>query len=188
MLQKPLIIAVAAAAAVILIVSLSISLKRRARRKRFEEISQLKRRDEALNEALRNPQAGVSPSGPQGPIEVRWDDKAVREQEASASWMIELVELSTYSRRKYVFRAGQPLTIGSGADNQLVLRYDGVAETHCEIRMNGKRPCVRSLSEARTVLVRGKTSVIVSAGGIYLNNGDHIRMGTSEIQFKLLKA
>lgn len=188
MLQKPLIIALAAAAVVILLVVLRIVLKRRSRRKQMEEISQLKRRDEALNEALRNPQsAGTAPSV-KGPIEISWDDKAVKPQGASASWMVELLELSAYSRRKYVFRADQPITIGSGEDNQLVLHRGGVDQLHCEIRMQGKHPCVRSLSGGKTVLVRGKKAVVVSGEGIYLNNGDRIQLGESEIQFKLFRA
>ena len=188
MLQKPLIAALVAVAAVVLIALIGVCLKQRARRKQLADITQLKRRDEALDAALRNPQTGVDSSGSQGPVEIHWDDKAIKVQETSASWMFELLELSTYSRRKYVFRADKPLSIGSGTDNHLVLHYDGVEEVHCEIRMNGKHPCVRSLPGAKTVLMRGKTSVIVNAGGIYLNNGDHIQMGKSEIEFKLFKA
>ncbi|MDE6590512.1 MAG: hypothetical protein K2K53_09275, partial [Oscillospiraceae bacterium] len=131
MLQKPLIIALAAAAVVALLAALRFALKYRSRRKQLEEISQLKRRDEALNEALRNPQAaGSAPGAKGGPIEISWDDKVVKAQDASAAWMVELLELSAYSRRKYVFRADQPITIGSGEDNQLVLHRDGVAPSH----------------------------------------------------------
>lgn len=187
-MRQKILIAALAVTVVVVFVVLRVLLRRRSRRKRYEEMSQLKRRDEALNEALRNPQMDAAPVGSKGPIEISWDDKAVREQAPSVSLMMELVELSTYSRRKYVFRADQPVTVGSGADNLLVLCREGIAETHCEIRMNGERPCVRSLSDAKTVLRRGKTSVLVSADGVYLNNGDRIQLGTSEIQFKLFKA
>lgn len=185
--QKPLLAALIAAA-VSLLVLLRVFLRRRSRRKQLEEISQLRRRDEALTEALRNPQMDAGPSGAKGPIEISWDDKAVREQAPPAALMFELVELSAYSRRKYVFRADQPVTIGSGEGSRLVLCRDGVAASHCEIRMNGSQACVRSLSEAKTVLIRGKTSALVSAGGVYLNNGDRIQVGESEILFKLFKA
>lgn len=188
MLQRPLVILLIAAAVVIVAVALYIWLKRRKLRKQFREISQLKQRDEALNEALRNPQMDTHPADTRGPIEITWDDKAVRKRGAGAALMIELVELYTYSRRKYVFRADRPVTIGSAKDNQLELCRAGVAPQHCDIRMNGKQLCVRSLAEARTVLIRGKESVLVAADGVYLNSGDRIQLGEAEIQFRVLKA
>lgn len=188
MLPKPLILSLIAAAAAIFVVVLRLMLRRRKRRKQFEEIAQIKRRDEALNEALRNPQMDLGTARTKGPIEVSWDDKAVRGPASAASgMMVELIELSAYSRRKYIFRADEPITIGSGKDNQLVLCREGVEARHCEIRMNGKKPCVRSLSRAKTVLIRKKTSVLISVEGVYLNNGDHIQLGESELQFRLFK-
>lgn len=188
MLQKPLVIILIAAAAVIFAFVLCVGLKRRRLRKQFREISQLKQRDEALNEALHNPQMDVPPADTKGPFEITWDDKAVRNRGTGAALMIELVELYTYSRRKYVFRADQHITIGSAKGNQLELCRGGVAQQHCEIRMNGKQPCIRSLAGAKTVLIRGKTSVLVSEDGVYLNSGDRIQLGETEIQFRLLKA
>lgn len=187
MLPKPLIMILIAAAAAIFVVVLRLALRRRKRRKQFEEIAQLKQRDEALNEALRNPRMNTGSAGTKGPIEVSWDDKAVRAPGAASGAMVELIELSAYSRRKYIFRTDQPITIGSGKDNQLVLCREGVEARHCEIRMNGKKPCVRSLAGAKTVLIRKKTSVLVSTEGVYLNNGDHIQLGESELQFRLFK-
>lgn len=188
MLQRPLVIILIAAVAVIVAVALHIWLKRRKLRKQFWEIYQLKQRDEALNEALRNPQMDMPPADTKGPIEITWDDKAVRNRGAGAGLMIELVELYTYSRRKYVFRADCPVTIGSAKDNQLELCRAGVAQQHCEICMNGKQLCVRSLAGAKTVLIRGKESVLVGMDGVYLNSGDRIQLGEAEIQFRLLKA
>lgn len=188
--MNPLFYAIAAAAAAALIAALRAWSKWRKDRKKSAEISHITRRNEALNEALRDPYAKEPvQSGPEGPLEISWDDKAVHQSAATGSpLMIELIELSTYSRRKYVFRADRPISIGSGPGNQMVLQREGVAEKHCEIRMVGKRACVRSTSRAQTSLKRKKTVVLVGTEGIYLNNGDHIQLGASEIQFRLFKA
>lgn len=182
--------ATAAALAIGLIAALRTWSKWRKERKKSAEMSHITRRNEALNEALRDPSAkGPVQSRPEGPLEISWDDKAVHQSAAADSaLMIELIELSTYSRRKYVFRADRPISIGSGPNNQLVLPRDGVAENHCEIRMVGKRACVRSMSRGQTSLKRKKTVVLVGTEGVYLNNEDHIQLGTSEIQFRLFKA
>lgn len=188
--MKPLFYVIAAAAAAALIAALRAWSRWRKERKKSAEISHITRRNEALNEALRDPYAkGPVQRGPEGPLEISWDDKAVHQSAAAgSSLLIELIELSAYSRRKYVFRADRPISIGSGPDNQMVLPREGVAEKHCEIRMTGKRACVRSMSRAQTSLKRKKMVVLVGTEGIYLNNGDHIQLGTSEIQFRLFKA
>lgn len=188
--MNPLFYAIAAMVVVGLIVVLRTWTKWRKDRKKSAEMSHITRRNEALNEALRDPSAKEPvQSGPEGPLEISWDDKAVRQSAAAdSSQMVELIELSTYSRRRYVFRAECPISIGSGPNNQMVLPREGVAEKHCEIRMAGKRAYVRSTSRAQTSLKRKKTVVLVGSEGIYLNNGDHLQLGTSEVQFRLFKA
>ena len=175
----------AAVAGVALIAGLTIWMRWRSKRRQFEEISQMKRRNEALNEALRNPNMESGSSGPEGPS---WDDKAVNGRGTGGpSIMAELTELSAYSRRRYVFRGEQNITVGSGGDNALVLARDGVAQRHCEVRMIDKRFCVRSLPAAKTILIRGKKSFLVGTEGVYLNDGDHIQLGTAEIEFRKVK-
>ncbi len=178
----------AAVAGVALIAGLTIWMRWRSKRRRFEEISQMKRRNEALNDALRNPNMESGSSGPEGPMAVSWDDKAVNGRGTGApSIMAELTELSAYSRRRYVFRGEQNITVGSGGDNALVLARDGVAQRHCEVRMIGKRFCVRSLPAVKTILIRGKKSFLVGTEGVYLNDGDRIQLGTAEIEFRKFK-
>lgn len=178
----------AVAASAVLIVLLWCWSRWRKERRRYEEMSQNKRRDEALTDALRNPYAQQSGGGPEGPMEISWDDRAVNQRGlGGASLMMELTEFSAYSRRKYVFRAEQRVTIGSGRDCQLLLPREGVAERHCEILLVGRRFCVRSLSDARTVLVRNRKMVLVGTEGVYLNDGDRIQLGVSEIEFRKFK-
>lgn len=188
MLTKPLIYALAAAGIALLVAGLCAWSRHRKRQKQFQEMSHLHRRNEALNDALRNPLAKQDRAGSDGPMEITWDDKAVKEGGAVSSLMMELVELAAYSRRKYVFRAGPPVTVGSGENNQVVLPREGVEERHCEICLNAGKLCVRSVSNARTILKRKKTMVLVDSEGVYLRSGDHIQLGTAELQFRTFKS
>lgn len=163
--------------------------KNRRARQRFQEMAQIKRRDEALTEALRNPQAKTENGVAEGPMEISWDDKAVRKSTGKGRpLMVELVELSTYSRRRYVYRMDRPVRIGSGDGNQMELPREGVAESHCEIFLLNGRACIRSLSGAKTLLKRKKELALISSEGAYLKNGDQIQLGSAEIQFRMFRA
>ena len=174
----------------LLILLLRTLSARRKRRRQEEELSRRRRRDEALNEALRNPRFSHQDTGRTGPIEVKWDTEmasSVAEPHAP-TLMMELLEHSGYASRKYVFRAGEVVGIGSGPDNRIVLPRNGVENRHCEIFSRAGHPGVRSFVHAKTVLVRGKSTALVAEEGVYLENGDRIRVGTSEIQFRLFRA
>ena len=178
---------------VVLIIVLVILLRQlfiwKKKRKKQEEISQIKRRDAALTTALLNPQMKNARGGPEKPVEISWEDNiSNNKREFSASIMVELIELSEYSSRKYVFNTDRTIRIGSGEENQLVLSKAGVRDFHCEIFMNGSDPCVRSVSDAKTILHRGKNAALVSTEGVYLNNGDCIQIGEIKIQFRTFKA
>ena len=110
--------------------------KRGKQRKKMEELAYLKRRDEALSNALRNPVMGTDGYRDMNekPLEVRWEEKVVYNgRNSGPAWMIELTELTEYARRKYVFRLDQFITLGSAENNTLVLAREGVAPVHCEI-------------------------------------------------------
>ena len=171
----------------LVIAALRVIIRRRQRRLKEEELSQIKRRNEALYEALRNPLVAQTRRG-EDAMEITWDDKAVSKEKDKAVLMAELVELSGHARRKYVFRVDGPIRIGSGPENRMVLARDGVAKEHCELFMSGTKPCIRSLSGAKTVLRRGKTNTLVGQDGVYLQNGDYLQLGSTGIQFRLFRA
>ena len=180
---------IAAVAAVLLFFIFSRIHKKKKERQKQREMSAMQRRNEALNETLRNPKVKKTDKGAIAPMEVQWDEKALREPSAeSASMMIELIEFSTYSRRKYLFPVGRPITIGSNMDNQLVLPREDVAARHCEIFSQADCLAARSLSDEQTLLIRGKNPAQISRDGVFLNNGDHIRLGSADIQFRCYKA
>lgn len=175
--------------AIVLILVLRFVSKQNAVRKKQKEMSLLQKRNEALNETLRNPKMQQQKSPAAGPMEVQWDEKAIESrQKDNPSLMIELIEFSTYSRRKYLFPAELGVSVGSGADNQLVLQREGVAPQHCAFFQKDGAIAVRSISNQKTLLLRGKTSALVGAEGVFLNNGDHIHIGTADLQFRSFKA
>lgn len=156
---------------------------------RQKELSLLQKRNEALNETLRNPRVKTAERTAVNPMEVQWDEKTINDSRIDrTSAMIELVEFSDYSRRKYIFPANQVIRIGSGLENQLVLPRKGVAPMHCEIFATDEGPAIRTVSPSKALLLRGKTSATIDRRGTLLNNGDHIRLGTADIQFRRFKA
>ena len=170
------------------ILALRAILKRRKQRKNEEELTHLKRRDEALSDALRNPLEPRAPRAGEEAMEIIWDEKSVMTEKGESALMAELIELSGYSRRKYVFQMDRPIDIGSAPDNRLSLPREGVSKRHCEIFLNGVEACVRSAPGAKTILRRKRKSVQVGQDGVYLKNGDSLRLGAVEIQFRLFKA
>lgn len=180
------IAALLAAAAVVTI----LVLRRKGKRAREAEMSRIHYRNEALAEALGNPMnRGRTPGRANEPLEISWDDRTGgRGDGRDGGTMMELVELSAYSRRKYVFRADDTVTIGSDDGNRLVIFREGVERRHCVIRPSSGGPCVQSASGARTVLHRGRKAVLVGEGGILLNSGDQLELGASVVQFRLFRA
>jgi len=168
--------------------ALHLLMKRRKRRQDEAEMAQLKRRDEALSEALRNPLVKPTRNGGESAMEITWDEKAVHQSKGKSALMVELVEVSGYSRRKYVFRANEPIRIGSAEENRLSLPREGVAKVHCEIFMKGREACVRSAPKVKTLLRRGSKSALIGSEGVYLKNGDHLQIGVADIQFRLFNA
>ncbi len=188
-LTSRIVYVIAGAVLVAGLILLKRLLARSKEKKQQREMFLLQRRNDALNETLSNPKVKNPQKSAVAPVEVKWDEKAVDSKSSGVSTpVIELVEISAYSRRKHLFPASQPISIGSSAENQMVLMREGIAEKHCEIFMKNGAIAARNLSGEQAVLVRGKVTALISEEGVYLNNGDHIRLGNVDIQFRHFKA
>lgn len=177
-------------AAAVLAVMLCVIMKHRKKRKDELEMKRLHRRNEALADALSNPMAKGERTGKaNGPLEINWDEKTVNGTDKTAEgMMLELTELSAYSRKKYVFKSDRPVTIGSGENNEMVIFKDGVAERHCVITVTGEKPYVYVEHGERAVLRRGRNTAVISETGLFLRNGDQIEMGSAVVQFRVFKS
>ena len=167
-------------------------LRYRKGRKKETDLAQQQRRNEALTRALQNPMA-KSPSKPpvSNPLEISWDEKPTekcKDGTKQETRMIELTELTDYSRRKYLFRANQPIRIGSSDQNELILFRDGVAPQHCLIRLDDNKPCIFGTPGAHSLLHRNKKLAVIDEKGVYLNNADLIELGSAQITFRMFKS
>lgn len=188
-LSSHLVAIIAGVAGGACIFALRIFLKRRKERAVQKEMTLLQRRNDALNQTLSNPKVKQAGAAMAGPMEVQWDERALDSRRSGgSSVMVELVEFSTYSRRKYLFPLGDTISIGSGVDNHLVLQRERVQPKHCEIFLSGNAVAVRSVAESEVLLIRGKKSALISGEGVFLNNGDRIRIGTANIQYRCFEA
>ena len=188
-----------AAALVLLLLSLvRIMNRHRKERRKQEEMAHLKRRDEALSDALRNPLMTDSPKlreNGESPVEVKWGERAAQNgkggksgKRQDTSEMIEITEISTYARKKYVLHGETRSIVGSGPGCTLVIQKDGVAPVHFDIfPWNGKL-CMRSAPGTQTFLRRGKNQAAVGTDGVYLKNGDQILAGTAVFEIRMFRA
>jgi transcriptional regulator with GAF, ATPase, and Fis domain len=71
-------------------------------------------------------------------------------------------------------------SVGSGADNDIVLEDADVAEDHCQLFFDGKKYVVSALDRAANVHVNGKKT-----RKQVLQDQDVIRLGSSTLQFSL---
>lgn len=185
-----------AAALVLLILSLVRFLNRRRKeRRKQEEMAHLKRRDEALSDALRNPLMADNPElkeNGEAPVEVKWGERAAQSGKSGkrqdASEMIEITEISTYARKKYVLHGENRITVGSGPGCTLVIQKDGVAPIHFDIFPWSGKLCMRSAPGTQTSLRRGKNQAAVGTDGVYLKNGDQILAGTAVFEIRMFRA
>lgn len=163
-------------------------MRRRSRRKTERELAHLQRRDEALNDALRNDLLGGQGSHGIKPVDIQWDENAVNEGwEKRSRNMAELVEYSAYSRKKYTIPGDHTIHIGSSRDNQIILQRNGVEKRHCEIFITNGRFAVRNVSGAITTLERGRNVINVDTNGVFLQNEDFLLLGEAKILFRAFR-
>ena len=174
--------------ALALLAALAVLAGWRRRRRELAELSGRKRRDEALSQALGNPRRRQAPRGAERPVDVRWESRASGKTGRDGAFpLVELVEVSAYSDKRYLYRLDEPVQVGSGEGSRLELHGEGVAPRHCEIFQKDGKACVRSFPGAQVRLCRGRASAVVGREGAYLNSGDRLSVGTVELRFRMLK-
>lgn len=104
--------------------------------------------------------------------------------------MVQLVEKTKLSTRKFVLNPERGIRIGSNAqDNDISVLSEGIAPRQCEIFAVGGKIYIRDMGEgSRTILKRKKERVIVDGKGIRLLSGDSISFGGATYDIAIIKS
>jgi len=146
-----------------------------------------KARDENLNNAILNHCSRGKTKEVYKPYDVDYsnmnDDanKSIREfpKEREVHSMIQLVEKTELSTRKFMLNPARKISIGSDLhDNDISILAEGISLHQCEIFSVRDRVYLRNLSsENKTIIRRKKTQAIVDEKGVRLLSNDIIILG-----------
>lgn len=182
-----------------LITLIKILTTRRARRREMELQASDKLREEALDRIILNNQ-GVGRQKEiysAKPFEVNYDSKMVERQPAVMSGiktgpalMVQIVENSELSARKYMFDPKQGIRIGSRhGQNNIVISSPDVDEVQCEILEHNGQILIRNVGRSgKVILERGRNRAYVEGGLIEMKSGDAILISNMIYRVNFVKA
>lgn len=171
----------------------------RARKKELRQAAEDRARDENLNSYILNSHSTVDNREAFVPYEVDYSRAA---QEASASnmgtrisgkldgnaVMVQLIEHTGLSTRKFVLNASRGISIGTEEGNDITFISDDRQSYKCSIFCVQKKVFVRNeMLGTRILLRRKKQQAIVDEKGIGLKNGDCIVAGTVSYVITIVK-
>ena len=171
----------------------------RARKKELRQAAEDRVRDENLNSYILNSHSTVDNREAFVPYEVDYSRAA---QEASASnmgtkisgkldgnaVMVQLIEHTGLSTRKFVLNASRGISIGTEEGNDITFISDDRQSYKCSVFCVQKKVFVRNeMLGTRILLRRKKQQAIVDEKGIGLKNGDCIVAGTVSYVITIVK-
>ncbi|MBE5881926.1 MAG: FHA domain-containing protein [Lachnospiraceae bacterium] len=186
-------------AAIALVVVMRILSKKRARRREMEIQASDKLREEALDRIILNSQGASRQSEVYSakPFEVNYDSKMVEKQPSvlsgvklGSSLMVQIVENSELSARKYMFDPKQGIRIGSRQGmNNIVISSQEVDEVQCEILEHKGQILIRNVGRSgRVILERGKNRAYVEQNLLEMKSGDAIFIANMVYRVNFVKA
>lgn len=171
--------------------------KKNARKKEMAIQAGDKLREEALDRIILNSSQGNNHAEifSAQPFEVNYDANAVGKQthmsqKKKNSLMVQIVENSELSARKYMFDPKQGIRIGSRqGKNNITVSHQDVDEIQCEILENAGRILVRNAGGSGKVIIkRGRKQAYVEKAMIELKSGDVILIGNMSFKVDIIKA
>lgn len=160
---------------------------RRQKKKELTRVSEDKRRDENLNNIILNSHKGKRIKEIHKPYDVDYgrmngENSCLgnHSEQENNSLMIQLVERTELSTRKFVLNLIKPIRIGSDLqENDITIFAGNVSPCQCEIFAAGNKIYIRNMSpDNRTILKRKKKKAIVDGTGVRLLSGDTVILGS----------
>lgn len=190
--RTPVVIILGAILIVLLIYLLKRYFRSKNKKKELRQAAADRERDENLNGVILNSHASATNKEKYVPYEVNYSqDKqegANKSSKKGADVMIQIVENTTLSSRKYVLNATKGIRIGTLEGCDITYVGDGSIEFQCQIFAIGKDVVVRNLlGGPQLILIRQKQQAIIDCNGLKLMSGDVIMMGKVSYDISLVK-
>ena len=187
-----LLAAVGLIAAAAIAVLLLAGRKKNKRTKEQEHQAQRRMREEALDRALANPMGKMGAAEQfekqRRPFKVEYSPGERQTAEKSDGRMFEISEITELSKRKYMFRCSELVSIGNQFGTILIL--PGTAEPdqiYCQLFYFQGANYVRSTGKKAVSLRRKGKSAVVNQNGIKLQSEDVVCVGTTMFQIVFLQ-
>lgn len=159
----------------------------RQKRKEISRAAEDKLRDENLNHVILNGDVGNGQAKEvYKPYDVDYGNAGGDKKNSGRSVrqddhiMVQLIEKTELSTRKFVLNPAKRIRIGSDLqDNEISVLSQGVSPHHCEIFAAGGGVYIRNTGKStRTIIRRKKEQALADDKGIRLQSGDRILLGT----------
>lgn len=184
-----------------LIIILCIVFSKHKNKKEKILLASNKMREEALDKLLVNQEAALKKEEENTfaavPINVNYDVNALDKSKGkvggkknkSKKTMIQIVEKSELSVRKYMFDPKKSIFIGSkNGKNHIVNSSSTVDERQCEIKEVYDKVYVRNMGHpAKVIMSRGKQIAYIEQNYIELKSGDVISMANTTYQIDIIE-
>lgn len=182
------------------VIILSLISRKRKDKKIKAQIVGDKIREEALDKLLLNTETVVKKEEKTFaavPIAVDYDTNSIekvnslkKDKKKSKKIMVQIVENSELSARKYVLDPKKGIFIGNAVGkNHIVTNSENVDERQCEIREHLGKVYVRNSGKSgKVVLRRGKQGAYVEQNYLELKTGDLLLLGNIIYKIDLITA
>lgn len=191
-------IIVAIIAVILILIFISTVSKKRKIKKHKAMLANDRLREEALDKLLVNTEAEVKKDDrtfAAVPVAVNYDanliekaDSAKKQKGKRKKIMVQIIENSELSARKYVLDPGKGIFIGSKAGkNHIVIGNENVDERQCEIREKAGKVYVHNTgTSGKVILRRGKQGVYVEQNYLEIKTGDALVIADTIYKMELI--
>lgn len=188
-------------AVIILLTLFGVLIKIKAKKKKQKIMlvqAEDKIREEALDKIILNEKAPQAEGDlfSAKPFEVNYDVSGVERfpeknsfQKEKGRVMVQIVENSELSSRKYMFDPAKGIYIGSKkGKNDIVVSDLDIDDQQCEIVLNTSKVYIRNIGSSRkVVLKRGKQQVYVEKKYVEIKTNDIVLIGKTLFRLELVK-
>lgn len=183
---------------ILILIFINTLSKKRKIKKHKAMLANDKLREEALDKLLMNTEAEVKRDDrtfAAVPVAVNYDanliekaDSAKKKKNKPKKIMVQIIENSELSARKYVLDPGKGIFIGSKVGkNHIVIGNENVDERQCEIREKAGKVYVHNIgTSGKVILKRGKQRVYVEQNYLEIKTGDALVIADTVYKMELI--